>query len=92
MTRIRTGRRRLLIGGYSTKALDRIMAFGKVSKKRSEDGTLYRCPCCGYPPKQLPDVYAPGSKDEAVCFAADVREAWLKHGSALKWLEAQKVK
>jgi hypothetical protein len=23
------------------------MASSRVSKKRSEDGTLYRCPCCG---------------------------------------------
>ncbi|MBI3416744.1 MAG: hypothetical protein HY043_15755 [Verrucomicrobia bacterium] len=24
------------------------MPFTNVSKKRSEDGSLYRCPCCGH--------------------------------------------
>lgn len=43
-------------------------------------------------PRELPEAYAPGSKDEALCFAEGLREAWLKHPAALKWLEGQKVK
>jgi tetratricopeptide (TPR) repeat protein len=43
-------------------------------------------------PKSLPEAYAPGSKEEAICFADGVRAAWKKHPAALKWLEAQKVK
>ena len=43
-------------------------------------------------PRELPEGYAPGSKDEALCFAKGLREAWLKHPAALTWLEAQKVK
>lgn len=43
-------------------------------------------------PRDLPEAYAPGSKDEALCFAEGLREAWLKHPAALKWLEAQKMK
>jgi tetratricopeptide (TPR) repeat protein len=43
-------------------------------------------------PKTMPEAYAPGSKEEAVCYAEVVRTAWEKHPAALKWLEAQKVK
>ena len=43
-------------------------------------------------PKTSPEAYAPGSKQEAICFADVVRAAWRKHPAALKWLEAQKVK
>ncbi len=43
-------------------------------------------------PKSLPEAYAPGSKDEAMCFAETLRTAWQKHPAALKWLETQKVK
>lgn len=43
-------------------------------------------------PRELPEAYSPGSKEEAMCFAEGLREAWLKHPAALKWLEAQKVK
>lgn len=43
-------------------------------------------------PKTMPEAYAPGSKEEAVCYAAVLRAAWEKHPAALKWLEAQKVK
>lgn len=41
-------------------------------------------------PRELPAAYAPGSKEEAICFAEVVRAAWVKHPAALKWLEAQK--
>jgi len=40
----------------------------------------------------MPEAYAPGSKEEAVCYAEVVRAAWEKHPAALKWLEAQKMK
>lgn len=43
-------------------------------------------------PKTIPEAYAPGSKEEAVCYAEVVRAAWEKHPAALKWLEAQKMK
>jgi len=43
-------------------------------------------------PKTMPEAYAPGSKEEAVCYAEVVRAAWEKHTAALKWLEAQKMK
>jgi tetratricopeptide (TPR) repeat protein len=42
-------------------------------------------------PRELPGAYAPGSKEEAVCFAEVLRAAWVKHAAALKWLEAQKT-
>jgi tetratricopeptide (TPR) repeat protein len=37
-------------------------------------------------PKNLPDDYAPGSKEEAACFAADLQSAWNAHPAAKKWL------
>jgi tetratricopeptide (TPR) repeat protein len=43
-------------------------------------------------PRGIPEVYAPGSKEEAICFAEVLHAAWAKHPAALKWLEAQKVK
>ena len=43
-------------------------------------------------PKTMPEAYAPGSKEESVCYAEVVRAAWEKHPAALKWLEAQKMK
>jgi tetratricopeptide (TPR) repeat protein len=43
-------------------------------------------------PRHLPHAYSPGSRDEAICFAADMRPAWLKHPAALVWLEAQSSK
>lgn len=43
-------------------------------------------------PRQLPEAYSPGSREEAICFAEGVRAAWEKHPAALKWLEAQKIK
>jgi tetratricopeptide (TPR) repeat protein len=42
------------------------------------------------PPKQLPDAYSPGSKEEAACFAEPLSEAWDHCPKALKWLEQQK--
>lgn len=43
-------------------------------------------------PRGLPEAYAPGSKEEAICYAEVLRAAWEKHPAALKWLETQKVK
>jgi tetratricopeptide (TPR) repeat protein len=37
-------------------------------------------------PKNPPDSYAPGSKEEAMCFAADLQTAWNAHPAAKKWL------
>ena len=37
-------------------------------------------------PKNLPDAYSPGSKEEAACFASDLRLAWEAHPAALAWL------
>lgn len=37
-------------------------------------------------PKNPPDSYAPGSKEEAMCFAADLQSAWNAHPAAKKWL------
>jgi tetratricopeptide (TPR) repeat protein len=37
-------------------------------------------------PKNPPDTYAPGSKEEAACFAADLQLAWNAHPAARKWL------
>ena len=42
-------------------------------------------------PKTMPAAYAPGSKEEAICFADVVRAAWAKYPAAIKWLEAQKL-
>ncbi len=44
------------------------------------------------PPRHLPEAYAPGSKEEAICYAEVLRTAWERHPEALKWLEAQKLK
>jgi tetratricopeptide (TPR) repeat protein len=43
-------------------------------------------------PRQLPDAYSPGSKEEALCFAEVLRAAWKKHPEALEWLATQKMK
>lgn len=37
-------------------------------------------------PKNLPDSYASGSKEEAACFAADLQSAFNAHPAAKKWL------
>ena len=39
-------------------------------------------------PKNLPDSYSPGSKEESACFAADLQTAWNAHPEAKKWLTA----
>jgi tetratricopeptide (TPR) repeat protein len=39
-------------------------------------------------PKNPPDSYSSGSKEEAACFATDLQTAWNAHPSAKKWLEA----
>lgn len=39
-------------------------------------------------PKNLPDSYSPGSKEEAACFAGDLQLAWNAHPEAKKWLGA----
>jgi tetratricopeptide (TPR) repeat protein len=39
-------------------------------------------------PKNPPDSYSPGSKEEAMCFAADLHTAWNAHPAAKKWLAA----
>jgi tetratricopeptide (TPR) repeat protein len=44
------------------------------------------------PPKHWPEAYAPGSKEEAICFADYLRAAWAKHPASLQWLETKKVK
>lgn len=41
-------------------------------------------------PAALPTSYAPGSKEEALCFAAVLREAWAAHPEARRWLYLQK--
>ena len=40
-------------------------------------------------PNHLPEAYAPGSKEEAVCFAETLMVTWLAHPKALEWLAAQ---
>jgi tetratricopeptide (TPR) repeat protein len=44
------------------------------------------------PPRHLPDSYAPGSKEEAACFADTLRMAWERHPEAAAWLRALKPK
>ena len=43
-------------------------------------------------PKNLPDSYAMGSKEEAACFAQDLQAAWSVYPAARKWLEGLKPK
>jgi tetratricopeptide (TPR) repeat protein len=43
-------------------------------------------------PRDLPDSYAMGSKEEAHCFAEVLRSAWARHPQALQWLAEQKIK
>jgi tetratricopeptide (TPR) repeat protein len=42
------------------------------------------------PPRQVPECYSPGSREEAISFADVLRAAWEKHPAALQWLETQK--
>ena len=42
-------------------------------------------------PKYMPGLYAPGSKEEAICFAEYLHAAWANHAAALRWLEKQKA-
>jgi tetratricopeptide (TPR) repeat protein len=44
------------------------------------------------PPKNPPDSYASGSKEEAACFAGDLQLAWNAHPSAKKWLASMNPK
>jgi tetratricopeptide (TPR) repeat protein len=41
-------------------------------------------------PKNLPDGYAIGSKEEAICFAEILRQAWERHPQALQWLAGKR--
>lgn len=41
-------------------------------------------------PKNLPDSYSLGSKEEAVCFAGDLQLAWKAYPEAKKWLATLK--
>jgi hypothetical protein len=41
-------------------------------------------------PRQIPATYTLGSKEEAVCFAEGLRQAWRPHPEALLWLAGQK--
>ncbi len=41
------------------------------------------------PPKHSPTSYSPGSKEEAQCFAAQLRMMWQAHPKALAWLGTQ---
>ncbi len=43
-------------------------------------------------PSQMPDSYAMGSPEEAICFGEVLRAAWARHPQALQWLAAQKSK
>ena len=43
-------------------------------------------------PRNPPDSYAPGSKEEAACFAADLQLAWNAHPTAKKWLATMNPK
>lgn len=40
-------------------------------------------------PKDQPDAYSPGSKEEALCFAESLFVAWNCHPAASKWLAEQ---
>ena len=42
-------------------------------------------------PRDLPDSYAMGSKEEALCLAEVLRSAWVRHPQALQWLAEQKT-
>lgn len=44
------------------------------------------------PPLELPDQYAIGSKEEAVCFVDVMTSTWNKFPEAVDWLKAQKRK
>ncbi len=40
-------------------------------------------------PKNMPDSYSPGSKEEALCFVEPLLMAWQQHHEALGWLVIQ---
>ncbi len=40
-------------------------------------------------PKELPDAYTPGSREEASFYAPILCQTWSAHPAAVKWLEAQ---
>lgn len=40
-------------------------------------------------PKNMPDYYSPGSKEEAACFAAPLVKTWAHHPEAVAWLSSQ---
>jgi hypothetical protein len=42
------------------------------------------------PPKNLPDSYSPGSKEEALCFVEPLLMAWQRHPEAMGWLVMHK--
>ncbi len=42
------------------------------------------------PPMELPDRYAPGSREEAICFVDYMITAWEPFPKAIKWLKLQK--
>lgn len=42
-------------------------------------------------PKNLPGSYSPGSKEEALCYAAVLMAAWKAHPAAVAWLSGQSI-
>ncbi|XHR27587.1 MAG: tetratricopeptide repeat protein [Chthoniobacteraceae bacterium] len=42
-------------------------------------------------PKNSPGSYSPGSREEAICYAKDLKMAWDRHPEAVEWLVAQKA-
>ena len=42
-------------------------------------------------PKDFPDSYSLGSREEAICYAKKLQMAWNRHPVALEWLRRQKA-
>ncbi|MEO5712812.1 MAG: bacterial transcriptional activator domain-containing protein [Luteolibacter sp.] len=71
----------LHLAGKETEALKALNA----AEKQNKHSKAFILGTKGLP-KQQPDTYAAGSKEEAACFADDLQMAWAAHPAARKWL------
>jgi hypothetical protein len=73
---------------FLSKDLSRAAAALKIARKANRFVELYLSGLKSIP-KEIPDMYSPGSEEEAVLVLDDLSLAWAEHKEALLWLTGQ---
>ncbi|MEN9990433.1 MAG: hypothetical protein RLZZ224_135 [Verrucomicrobiota bacterium] len=74
---------------YLSGAMDEAIAQIKVAQQQNAHSLAYLLGERKIP-KNQPDRYSLGSKEEAICFAENLQTAWNAHLAAKMWLKTQK--